>query len=112
VAALPQKLDDLDRRRVAPAAALGAAWGDPAVVLTCGVADTIPPTAICAEADGVGWYIPAEDSNDQSLTLEMTSMGLRPAVHLTVPADYRPPPKILVGLASAMKQALARVPGC
>ena len=112
VAALPEELDGHDRRRVAPAAALGAAWGDPAIVLTCGVDATIPPTAVCAQADGVGWYIPAEASDDQSVDLEMTTIGLRPAVRVQVPADYRPPPAIMVQLAPALKQTLATTGKC
>ena len=112
VAALPQKLDDQSRRKVAPAAALGAAWGDPAIVLTCGVADQLPAGAACQEVDGVGWYAPEAAFDDQSLDLEMTTIGVRPVVHLTVPTKYRPPPAILVQLAPALKQALQSTRGC
>jgi len=112
VAALPQELAGQDRRAVSPSAALGAGWGDPAIVLTCGVDDPIPAAAVCARADGVGWYIPDAAANDQSVDLELTTMGLRPAVHVHVPADYRPPPAIMVQLAPALKQTLAAVEGC
>jgi hypothetical protein len=112
VAALPQQLADLDRRKVAPAAALGAAWGDPAVVLTCGAPYDVPAAATCQEVDGVGWYAPEEVVDDQSLDAELTTIGLRPVVHLHVPADYRPPPAILVQLAPLLKQTLAATTGC
>jgi hypothetical protein len=112
VAALPKKLADLDRRRVAPAAALGAAWGDPAVVLTCGVDDKLPKAAACQEVEGVGWYAPEEAFDDQSLDVELTTIGLRPVVHVHVPAKYRPPPAIMVQLAPALKATLAATGGC
>jgi hypothetical protein len=112
VAALPQQLTDLDRRKVSPAAALGAAWGDPAVVLTCGVPDDVPAAATCQEVDGVGWYAPDEVVSDQSLDAELTTIGLRPVVHLHVPAEDRPPPAILVQLAPLLKQTLAATTGC
>jgi len=107
VAALPQQLADLDRRKVSPAAALGAAWGDPAVVLTCGAPDDVPPAAACSEVDGVGWYAPEDEIDNQSVDAELTTIGMRPVVHLHVPADYRPPPAILVQLGPLLKQTLA-----
>ena len=60
VADLPDTLAGLDRRDVEPADALGAAWGDPAYVLTCGVPEPggYEPTAECNVIDGVGWYVP------------------------------------------------------
>jgi len=112
VAALPEELDGQDRRAVAPSAALGAAWGDPAIVLTCGVSVTIPRQATCAETDGVGWYVPAAASDDQTVDIDMVTIGLRPAVSVHVPADYRPPPTIMVQLAPALKQTLAPIEGC
>ena len=34
---------------------LGAAWGDPAIVLRCGVPVTGPTSAPCLEAGGLDW---------------------------------------------------------
>ena len=47
---------------------LGAAWGDPAIVLRCGVdvPDEFDETSACEEADGVGWFAPPEQYDDQS----------------------------------------------
>ena len=112
VAALPEQLAGLDRRKVAPAAALGAAWGDPAVVLTCGVPDDVPAAATCSEVDGVGWYAPEEAYDDQSLDVDLTTIGMRPVVRVHVPAEHRPPPAIMVQLAPALKQALVATTGC
>lgn len=46
----------LDRRRVTPRSAGTAAWGQPPIVLRCGVpAPAVDPTAFVAVVDGVAW---------------------------------------------------------
>ena len=53
---LPETVaDDLDARDVEPSDVLAAAWGDPAVVLRCGVPkpDALKRTSACFEVD---WY--------------------------------------------------------
>jgi hypothetical protein len=99
VDALPDKVADQSRRKTQPAEALGAAWGDPAIVAQCGVG--VPAgftrSAGCQEADGVGWFIPDSAVNDQSADVTMATAGYRPVVQVTVPASYRPN-----GLAAAM----------
>jgi hypothetical protein len=97
--ALPKTVADQSRRKTQPAEALGGAWGDPAIVAQCGVgvpAD-FSKTAGCQEADGVGWFIPESQVNDQSSDVVMSTAGYRPVLQVTVPAKYRPN-----GLAAAM----------
>jgi hypothetical protein len=58
---LPQSLgDDLDRRKTDPASPLVAAWGSPAVVLRCGVADDsgypVGAQLLHANSEVVGWW--------------------------------------------------------
>jgi hypothetical protein len=97
--ALPKTVADQSRRKTQPAAALGGAWGDPAIVALCGVA--VPAdfsrSSACTEADGVGWFVPDNEVNDQSADVVMSTAGYRPVVQVTVPAKYRPS-----GLAAAM----------
>ncbi|HQR28140.1 MAG TPA: DUF3515 domain-containing protein [Nocardioides sp.] len=106
--ALPDTVDDELRRPVDPEDALGAAWGDPAITLTCG--GTMPPDfdrfAACEEADGVGWYVPEEQVSDQGLDVVMTTIGRRPVVQVRVPSSYRPagPAAAMVDLAPAIKE--------
>jgi hypothetical protein len=94
VEALPDRLAGEERRLVAPAATLGAAWGDPAIVLRCGVPqpDDFTDTSTCVEADGVGWYVPDTVllSDDETLDVTMTAVGYRPRVQVVVPGEYRP----------------------
>jgi hypothetical protein len=97
--ALPDSVADQGKRKTQPAEALGGAWGDPAIVAECGVA--VPAgfskSSGCQEADGVGWFIPDSQVNDQSANVVMSTAGYRPVLQVTIPAKYRPN-----GLAAAM----------
>jgi hypothetical protein len=101
LADLPSLLADQRKRALARNGALGAAWGDPAIVLTCGgeLPDDFDRFAQCVEANGVGWFVPAEAESDQSATATLTAAGYRPIVEVSVPGDYRPE-----GIASVMAQ--------
>jgi hypothetical protein len=99
--ALPASVAGQDRRKTQPAEALGGAWGDPAIVAQCGVGvpRDFTRSAACTEADGVGWFVPDAQVNDQSADVVMSTAGYRPVLQVTVPASYRPS-----GLAAAMVQ--------
>lgn len=110
---LPDRVADQDRVEVDDPAR-GAAWGDPAVVLTCGVGRPAgyDPTTSCVEFGGVGWYTPDssyEDPTapDASGDVVLTSVGRTPAVRLVVPDALRPPTAALADVASAV----ATLPG-
>jgi Protein of unknown function (DUF3515) len=94
--------------------AYGAAWGDPAIVLTCGVGKAdlkdIPP---CAEVDGVGWLVPPDElEGDRDATF--TADGYRPRIRLDVPDDYLPEggASALADLAAPVKKYLKKVERC
>ena len=97
--ALPGSVAGQDRRHTQPAEALGGAWGDPPIVLECGVG--VPAgftrTSGCQEADGVGWFVPDSQIADQSADVVMATAGYRPVLQVTIPASYRPN-----GVAAAM----------
>jgi hypothetical protein len=99
VNALPDQVSDLSRRKTQPAEALGAAWGDPAIVAQCGV--PLPSgfhrTSECQTANGVGWYLPDDQFSDESSDIVISTAGYRPILQVTIPAKYRPN-----GLAAAM----------
>ena len=99
VDALPDSVAGQDRRKTQPAAALGGAWGDPAIVAQCGVGvpKEFSRSSACTVADGVGWFVPDSQVNDQSADVVMSTVGYRPVLQVTVPASYRPD-----GLAAAM----------
>ncbi|CAM3611715.1 DUF3515 domain-containing protein [Nocardioides zeicaulis] len=91
VADLPDTLGGEARRAVEPAGALGAAWGDPAYVLTCGVPEPsdYEPTAECNVVKGVGWYIPADEQSDPEEDATVLALSRSPYVSLRVPAEHR-----------------------
>ncbi len=95
--ALPDRLEDLgegglDRVEVDPADATAAAWGDPAVVVTCGVdaPEGYDRFQLCQEIDGVGWFVDDADLQDEPTEVTLTAVGYRPRVSLVVPAEYWP----------------------
>jgi len=94
VAALPDEVDGEERRDVSGDDGLVAAWGDPAIVLRCGVPrpEDLTDTATCLEANGTGWFVPDDVllSDDESLDVTMTAVGVRPRVEVFLPGDYRP----------------------
>ncbi len=99
VNALPDRVAEQSRRKTQPAEALGGAWGDPPIVLQCGVGvpDGFTRASSCQSADGVGWFVPDSQVEAQSADVVMSTAGYRPVLQVTVPATYRPN-----GLAAAM----------
>ncbi len=91
VADLPATLAGLESHEITGDTEYGAAWGDPAIVLTCGVA--VPAEfdrfSACTEASGVGWFVPPEQEKDQDSDVLLTAVGYAPRVSLFVPADQR-----------------------
>ncbi len=113
---LPRELAGESEREVRDESALGAAWGDPAIVLTCG--SELPADfdrfAECVEANGVGWFVPSDAEADQSSTATLTAAGYRPVVRVTVPGDYRPEgvASIIAELADPVREHLQLVDRC
>ncbi len=94
--------------------AYAAAWGDPAIVLRCGVPtpDGSDEFAVCQETNGVGWFVPEDQIEDQGADVVMTTIGFEPNVEVLVPADYRPPAAAMVDVAAAIKQSIREVKPC
>lgn len=89
---LPDTLAEKERVEIEPADAPAAAYGDPAIVVRCGVDEPagFDLTSSCEVANGVGYYIPDEQYEDQGLDLTITTAGYTPRVEIVVPDDYRP----------------------
>jgi hypothetical protein len=113
VAALPDTVDDLPRREVEPADAPAAAWGDPAIVLRCGVPvpDGFTDTSMCLETDGVGWFVPDEQLDGTAETVTMTTIGRDVNVEVTLP-EGRLPAYAMVDLAPAVKRTTELLDPC
>lgn len=71
-----------DRPRRDTSAQSTAAWGDPPVVLRCGVEPPGPTTDACLRVDSVDWVVREDD--EQTV---FTTYGRVPAVEVSVPAS-------------------------
>ena len=121
VDALPDRLEDLgdaglERGEVDPGDAPAAAYGDPAVVVTCGVArpDAYDRFATCQEIDGVGWFVPEDQVGDEPTDVTLTAVGYRPRVEVAVPAEYWPmgSPSVTAALAAPVRDSVELANRC
>lgn len=111
-AALPAEVDGLPRHTLEPASRLTAGWGDPTVVLRCGVARpevltpgsrTYDPTSDAADVNGVSWLVQRTADG-----YRFTTTGRVAFVEVSVPARYAPEVNPLTDLAAAVRKS---VPG-
>jgi hypothetical protein len=104
VHALPAKVDGLKQRSVS-GSPYAAAWGDPAIVLRCGVGvpQGFTKFSLCQSVDGVGWFAPESAASDQSVDAVLTTVDRLPRVELQVPAKWRPPAAAMVDVARTVK---------
>ena len=101
VPALPDRVDDGERRATGPENPLTAAWGDPALVLRCGVERPagLSPTSEILEVEGVEWFLVESDAG-----FTFTTVGRTASVELLVPTsvDRTAATAPLVDLAAAI----------
>ena len=113
---LPDTLYDRPRVEIEPSDAPAAAYGEPAIVVRCGVGEPEgwDLTASCEIANGVGFYIPEEQYDDQGLDLTLTTAGYRPRIEVQLPAEYRPNggPAAMAVLAPLVEEHLELVDAC
>jgi hypothetical protein len=76
-----------------------SAWGDPAIILRCGVEQPkdLGPASRCDMVDGVGWF--TESTSDGYL---FTTIGRDYYVSVEVPHDYAPEADALADLADSV----------
>jgi hypothetical protein len=88
---LPATLADEERVDIEPTDAPAGAYGDPAIVVTCGADEPegFGPGAQCEVVNDVPWYIPSEQYDDLDLDLEITSAWHQPRVRVVMPAELR-----------------------
>lgn len=103
ISGLPDTLGDHDRREVK--SRYVAAYGDPAVIIRCGVTEPVEfgPLSSCQRINGVDWFVPDNQIADAEATLVATTVGRTPQVELTIPPAHRPPDAELVDLSNAIK---------
>ena len=100
---LPDPLDGRPSRQTGPLSPLTAAWGEPAVVLRCGVARpaALTLTSQLFQADGVSWF-----AEQVSGGWRFTATGRKAYVEVTVPGTQDQASAPLVDLAPAVSNAV------
>ncbi len=113
VKALPDRVADQDHREIR-GNELAAAWGDPAIVLRCGVPSPAgyDKFSACQRVNGLDWFVPDEASDDQGADVVLTTVGREPRVELVVPAARRPPVAAMVDVGAAVKAHTELVRRC
>jgi hypothetical protein len=104
---LPARVLDRARNEAGPAGTAG--WGDPAIVLRCGVPPPRPTTDPCLEVNGLDWVF-----TETKQAFRFVSYGRVPAVEITVPAevDRTTAPGALVDLAGAVRPLTTTASKC
>ncbi|MFJ4619377.1 DUF3515 domain-containing protein [Streptomyces sp. NPDC088812] len=104
--ALPSEVDDLGRRDPSPTSPLTAGWGNPAIILRCGVerpAEMSDEQADGVEVDGVGWLLEKQENG----SFRFTTTLRRAYVEVTIPEDRTGNGMApLVDLAAPVKKAI------
>lgn len=81
---LPERVEGLGRQDPEPSSELTAGWGDPAIILRCGVpkpAALLDPKAESVTADGVAWLIEPQKNG----SFRFTTVQRRVYVEVTLP---------------------------
>lgn len=108
LADLPPKVLEAKRRDTEPGR-YTAAWGNPAITLSCGVPQ--PAAAVtdtrCFEVNKVGWT--AEEGQGGWI---YTTIGRSGYVQVAVPEDYRPEANALVAMAEPIKKHMPELKPC
>ena len=113
--ALPDYVADLEARPTEPENDWAAAWGDPAIVLTCGGP---PPsdfkrTSTCTTVNGVDWFIPESQlESPSSGDLTMTTVNREQVVEVRMPAEYWPPATTLADLSFVVGRSIDKTGSC
>lgn len=97
----PAKVGGKEARAVDPHDGVeqdAAAWGDPAIIATCGWPALGPTDQECLDVDGVYWVV-------ESLTdgARFTTYGREPAIEVLIPHAYAPEPLLLPAFGRAAK---------
>lgn len=104
----PDVVDGQRRREIAHPSPYTAAWGDPAITLSCGVSK--PPglnaASECFEVNGVGWF-----SEQRPDGYRFTTIGRKAYAQVVVPKKYVPSDP-LVDLSKAINDHLPVVHRC
>ncbi|MDX6356168.1 MAG: hypothetical protein QOF98_3071 [Streptomyces sp.] len=102
---LPAKVNGLSRHDLKPQSDLTAGWGDPAIVLRCGVPRPAADNSTATDGvdvDGVGWSIEPQSGGSFRLTTTLRQAY----VEVTLPKKWAGDLGPLTDLAGPVKKAI------
>lgn len=85
LAAAPIRLLGELQRETTPREAAAVAWGDPPIVIVCGIEFETPPDAQVLTIEGVDWVVEMTEAGSV-----FTTVSSQPTVQVRVPVAYRP----------------------
>jgi hypothetical protein len=99
-------VDDAVRRDVEPGQPGIAAWGQPPIILRCGVSPPtgLDPSLAVLDVSGVGWRSLDGEGGTFFYTDDRAAV-----VEVAVPDDYAPEAEVLVDLAEAVESSVPRI---
>ena len=95
----PIKLLGQLQRETQPSDAAAVAWGDPPIVLACGVEPITSPTAQVVAVDSIEWIASPIGENDGTV---FTTVDTSPVLQVRVPAAYRPEIDAVVDITATL----------
>ncbi len=112
VQALPDTVSGQARREVQPDIATTAAWGDPAIVLRCGVGKPkdFHEASPCTTVNNVDWWVPLDWPTSGDLVI--TTVGRSVYVEVSIPARYLPPAATMANLSAAISSTTTVIKAC
>ena len=102
---LPKQIDGMDRRKTSPRTDRTAAWGEPPVIMRCGVErpQALKRTSQLNTVNGVDWLVEERDGGHV-----FTSINRAAYIEITVPAGHDPQVGPLVDIAPSMQYVPTR----
>jgi hypothetical protein len=94
----PKTVARQQQRPVTPENPDASAWGDPAIIATCGWPELGPTTEQCIQVDGVDWV-----AHQLSDGVRFRTFGRIPVIEVLVPHAYAPEPLLLPAFGPAAK---------
>lgn len=107
VDALPDTVSGQASQETDPPSPLTAAWGDPVIVVRCGVERpaALEPSSQLTSVNGVDWFV--EELTGGYL---FTTYGRQAYVEVTVPNDYSPEIGAVTELSAAVAETVPKSP--
>ncbi len=114
IAALPETVDGAGRRPTTPVSPATAAWGEPPIVVRCGVAQpaALTSTSVLLEVDGIGWLPEPLAAGTLFTAVEFPDPepgegSVLPFVEVAIPQEYQSPGGIIADISAAITNDLA-----